>query len=124
MIFIFGQSEKGMLCRPTLCKNVLELFYQFGHPPAMSQGLNFAIHALLLHKPCVFFRVEEEGFSTNDYLKGLELLKNEWEGIDLHAIGLPGVGHSDIIEKTEHLWRKRRPLILLNDKDLFDYLTR
>lgn len=55
MIFIFGQSEKGLFCRPTLCKEAIELFYQFGHQVESSQGIHFAIQALLLNKPCVFF---------------------------------------------------------------------
>lgn len=123
MLFIFGQSEKGVLCRPTLCYQLPELFQFFGHAPEMSQGLYLAIQSLLFQKPCIFFRVEEEGYSVKDYLKGLDILKSDWQSIHIEAIGMPGVANGDILEKTERLFHKRRSLILLTEKDLFDYLT-
>jgi hypothetical protein len=123
MLFIFGESEKGAFCRPTFCKQLVDLMRLFGHPPEMSQGLFFATQTLLLEKPCLFFRVEEEGYSVKDYLKGLDILKRDFEHLNIHAIGLPGVGSQSLIEKTERCLNKQRSLILLNDQDLFDYLT-
>ena len=123
MLFIFGQSEKGLFCQPTLCKNILDLLNYFGHPPALTQGLFFATQTLLMQKPCVFFRVEEEGFSLKDYFKGLDILKSSWDTINLHAIGMPGVGNLDVFEKLAPLCQKKRSLILLSERDLFDYLT-
>ncbi len=123
MIFIFGQAEKGVFCRPTYIKQVPDLFSQFGHPPEHSLGIPFAIQTLLLHKPCIFFRVEEEGYSFNDYLKGLDILKSDWEHMRLDAVGIPGVGSGELIEKAERFCFKKRSLILLSQKDLFDYLT-
>ena len=123
MLFIFGQSEKGSFCRPTLCRHVIDLVQQFGHPPAMTYGLFYATQTPLFERPCIFFRVEEEGFSTKDYLKGLDILKSDWEGINIEAIGMPGVGNLELIEKTERIFTKKRSLILINEKDLFDFLT-
>jgi len=121
MIFVFGQSEKGAFCRPTICRHLLDLIHHFGHPPESTHGLFFATQTLLLEHTCVFFRVEEEGY--NDYLKGLDILKKEFSTVQIQAIGLPGVGSNELLEKTEHFCLKKRSLILLNEKDLFDYLT-
>lgn len=123
MIFIFGQAEKGVFCRPTYLRQPIELFQQFGHPPDTSGGIPFALQTLMVSKPCIFYRVEEEGYSLNDYLRGLDILKSDWEHIKLEAIGIPGVGNSELIEKTERFCFKKRSLILLNEKDLFDFLT-
>ena len=123
MLFIFGQAEKGALCRPTLCKHPIDLIQQFGHPPKETFGLYLAIQTVLLKTPCIYFRVEEEGFSYRDYFRGLDILKSDWEGVPIQAIGLPGVGNMEIIEKTERLFLKKRSLILITEKDLFDFLT-
>ena len=123
MLFVFGQAERGLLCHPVLCREILDLLYQFGHPPAMTSGLFFAIQSITLQTPCVFFRVEEEGFSHADYLRGLNILKNHWKDVPIQAIGLPGVGDVNLIEKAECIFTKKRTLLLLNEKDLFDFLT-
>jgi hypothetical protein len=123
MIFIFGQAEKGVFCRPTYLKNALDLLNHFGHPPELSSGIFFAVQTLLLKKPCIFYRVEEEGYSYNDYLRGLDILKSDWQDIKLEAIGLPGVGDPLLIEKTERFCMKKRSLILVTETDLFDFLT-
>lgn len=123
MIFIFGQAEKGVFCRPTYLKNVVDLLHNFGHPPELTSGISFAVQSLLLKKPCIFYRVEEEGYSLNDYLKGLDILKSDWENVKLEAIGMPGVGNPRVIENTERFCLKKRSLILVTQTDLFDYLT-
>lgn len=123
MIFIFGQAQKGVFCRPTYLKHALELLNHFGHPPELSSGISFALQSLLLQRPCIFYRVEEEGYSFNDYLRGLDILRSDWDHIKLEAIGLPGVGDPQLIAKTERFCIKKRSLILVTSTDLFDYLT-
>lgn len=122
MLFIFGESEKGVLCRPTLCNTIVDLFQNFGHPPEGANGLFCATQTVLMKKPCVFFRVKEEGYSLDDYLKGLDILKNDWKGVTLQGIGIFGCSDKDVIEKTERLCLQRRSLILINQSDLFDIL--
>jgi len=123
MLFVFGQAEKGTFCRPTLCRSLLELLDFFGHPPRETEGLNFAVQTLLLEKPCVFFRVKEEGYSTQDYLLGLDILNRQWEKTPLQAIGLPGVGDPQVFIPSEKIARKKNSLLLITEKDLFDFLT-
>ena len=123
MLFIFGEAEKGPFCRPVLCKEPLELFNQFGHAPQESYGLILALQSIFYQRPVLFFRVEEEGYSLNDYYKGLELLQTDWDSIPIQGIALPGVSNLEIIEKTERFIFKKRSLFLMNEKDFFDFLT-
>ena len=123
MLFVFGQAQKGVLCRPTLCRSAQELFQTFGHPPEETQGILFALRAVLLNQMCIFFRVKEEGFSVQDYLLGLHILKSQWDHIQLQAIGLPGVGDIQLIEQTEIICHKKKTLLVINEQDLFDFLS-
>jgi len=123
MLFVFGQAQKGVFCRPTLCKNAHDLFINFGHPPSDTHGIFFALSAVLQQQMCIFFRVKEEGFSTPDYLLGLHILKSQWDHLRLHAIGLPGVGDNRLIEQTELFCHKKKTLLVMNEQDLFDFLS-
>ncbi len=61
--------------------------------------------------------MEEEGFSREDYLVGLEYLREAKP--HLTALCLPGVGDAQIIEASAPVCA----LLLLTEADLYDYLT-
>lgn len=123
MLFVFGESEKGPLCRPTFCKDPLDLFTYFGHQVSGTCGFDLAAQSLLLKRPCVFFRIREEGFSDLDYLRGLHILKSDWKTINISAIGVPGLGNPDLLDEIERLCKQRRSIILIEEKDLCDFLS-
>lgn len=123
-IALFGEAQKGEFQRGYFCTNLADLSGHFGEPPSReSLGLQFAIQALLYQRGVIFFRVREEGFSTKDYLKGLNLLEQpEFKG-NLSAICLPGVGNSEIIEATTPVCQLHGSFLIVTQRDLYDYLT-
>src|SRR6188768_1452432 len=96
-IALFGEAEKGEYQRGVFCKELTDLLDLFGNPPPDSKGLYYATQALLFHYPLVYFRVEEEGFSIQDYLKGIAILKESPLISNISAICTPGVGDKAII---------------------------
>lgn len=122
-IFLFGEAEKGDFCFPYCFKTLEELCCTLGQPPEESLGIHFAIQALLMNKPCTFFRVKEEGYSLEDYLRGLHLLESDLEKLPFFAIGLPGVGDPKLIEITALLCQKKKSSLIITEQDLYDYLT-
>ncbi len=118
----FGEAEKGQYAYPYTVKNLSELVESLGNPPKDSQGLLYAIQALLYERDLIFFRVEEEGFHIPSYVKGLKILENpKVDHVD--ALCLPGVGDQEILEATKKVCRLYQSIMILTEKDLYDYLT-
>ena len=122
-IFLFGEAEKGEFCLPMHCRSLPQLAETFGNPPQESLGLLYGVQALLFQRELIYFRVKEEGFSTQDYIKGLKLLKNQEAFRHITAICMPGVGDAALIEKTASLCQVYQSLLITTEKDLYDYLT-
>lgn len=117
---LFGESEKGQLKIPYFLNDLPQLVDYLGHPPAESEGLFFAVQALLFKRELIYFRVEEEGFSEPEYITGLKYLE---EIKTVHALCMPGVGDPEILERTRSLCAKQGSLLITTQKDLYDYLT-
>ena len=122
-VFLFGEAEKGEFGIPLTCKSLPQLFETVGNPPEESLGIPYAIQALLYKQELLFCRVKEEGFSVKDYLKGLTLIRNQHLESNLQAIFIPGVGDKGIIEATMNVCSLYNSLLILTEKDLYDYLT-
>lgn len=122
-IFLFGEAEKGEFCTPLVCKSLPQLAETFGNPPEESQGILYAVQALMYERELIFFRVKEEGFSISDYMRGIHLLKNKDAFLGLSAICMPGVGDAEIIDATNPICSLYRSLLITTEKDLYDYLT-
>ena len=120
MIAWFGEAEKGAYHTPYPISSLDELVGTFGHPPKFSTGLFYAVQTLLYDKSLLFFRVEEEGFSFNDYLIGLRAIDTIHT---IEAIGMPGMADREIIEEIMPKLILHRQLLLFTEKDLYDYLT-
>lgn len=123
IIALFGEAEKGDFSSGYLCKNLPELVDCCGNPPKGSRGLYLAVQALLYQRAILFFRVKEEGYSEQDYLRGLHLLEMQNQLPHLEAIGIPGVGSGKIIEATTPVCQLYHSILLLGEADFFDYLT-
>jgi hypothetical protein len=119
-VALFGESEKGEFKKPYVLHELPQLMDVLGNPPAGSEGLFFAIQALLYKREIIYFRVAEEGFSRSDYIMGFKHLEKL---LKLHAIALPGVGDAEILEATHRLCEIHKSPIISTQKDLFDYLT-
>jgi hypothetical protein len=122
-IATFGEAEKGEFHVPYLFHALPQLVETLGNPPEDSEGLHYAVQTLLFKQKLIFFRVKEEGFSAKDYLAGLKQLEKVDEIGHIHAVCLPGVGNSEIIEATHSVCYLHKSLLIMNEKDLYDYLT-
>ena len=123
VIALFGESEKGKFQTPYHLKALPQLMDFLGNPPPETEGLFFAIQALLYDREIIFFRVENEGFSKHDYLHGFQYLGNKDKVQSVHAICLPGVGDTEIIQATSPLCDVHKSHLITTQKDLYDYLT-
>ncbi len=125
-IALFGESEKGDYHKPYHCKSTEQLLCLLGHPPKDSRGIYYAIQVLLFERDLLYLRVKEEGFSYDDYLIGLRLLLDPSQ-IDsqttVSALCLPGVGDKEIIQATSPICNTHHSVLLINEPDLYDYLT-
>ncbi|HSW72733.1 MAG TPA: hypothetical protein VLG44_04945 [Chlamydiales bacterium] len=121
-IATFGEAERGEYHLPYLIKALGQLVETLGNPPKESEGLHYAVQTLLFKQHLLYFRVQEEGFSVKDYLVGLKILEKADIG-HIDAICLPGVGDSAIIHAAHPVCKLHKSLIIMNEKDLYDYLT-
>ncbi len=121
-IALFGAAEKGEFGRGYLCDNLNQLPELFGNPPGDSQGLYYATQALLYNHPLVFFRVQEEGFSQEDYLRGVKILAESPLIGRIKAICSPGVGDELILNSLFELCLSYRQILITNESDLLDYV--
>jgi hypothetical protein len=123
-IALFGEAQRGDFRTAYYCKTLEQLSELLGEPPSTEcQGLDFAVQALLYQRGVVYFRVHEEGFSTQDYLTGLNFLQNKDLFPNISALCLPGVGSSEIIQATDPICSLHQSFLILTEKDLYDYLT-
>ena len=120
VVALFGEAEKGKYNVPYLLKEVPQLIDILGNPPEDSDGIYYAIQTLLFQRELIFFRVEMEGFSQEDYINGFKYLEKT---ADLHALCLPGVGDPGILDASQSICHKHKSLLITNQKDLYDYLT-
>ena len=74
-VILFGEAELGEYHVPMHIQTVEQLFTTLGNPPEESQGIPYAIQALLYKRDLYYIRVKEEGFNTMDYLRGFKKLK-------------------------------------------------
>jgi len=119
----FGEAERGKFSFPYIIRDLGELEHALGNPPGESLGLFYAVQALLFEKELVFFRVSEEGYGKKEYLNGIKELERMDPKSPIGAIILPGVGDDEIISATKNLCRLNKSLLVLTEKDLYDYLT-
>ncbi len=122
-MFLFGAAERGEYCLPVACHSLPQLLASFGHPPQESEGLIYAIQTLLYERKLYYFRVEEEGFSLSDYHHGLRLLRKKELKEAIGAICMPGVGDSEIIEYASSVCNALNSILIVTEKDLYDFLT-
>jgi hypothetical protein len=123
VIALFGEAEKGAFRTPHVLHELPQVMDRLGNPPEASEGLFFAVQAILYNRQIIYFRVEEEGFSRSDYLDGLHFLHDKEKIKQVHAICMPGVGDGEILEASRCVCELRRGLLITSQKDLYDYLT-
>jgi len=123
IIALFGEAEKGEVSSPIFVKSLIHLNDLIGHPTDESLGISFAIQSLLYEQEVIFIRVEEEGFSVRDYIKGMRQLLNKKKVPRLTAISLPGVGDAHIIDAAIPVIKAHAAVIIMTERDLYDYLT-
>ena len=123
VVALFGEAEKGKFKQPHRVVELPQLVETLGNPPPESEGLFFAIQALLYQRELLYFRVAEEGFSQIDYFQGLIYLQQKSQAGEINALCLPGVGDEKILEACHQVCQIHKSLLITNEKDLYDYLT-
>ena len=122
-ILLFGESAKGLPQTAYVCHTLEELIDYVGEPTnPYSLGVPLAIQSILMQKSVVFFRVLEEGYSYQDYEKGLFFLKQK-AFPNLTAIGVPGLGNKKLIDAFTQVCPLYQCVLLTRQADLYDYLT-
>jgi len=122
-VALFGEAEKGQLSTLLFIRSLSQLNERLGHPPEESRGLFFAIQFLLYEHDLIYIRVKEEGFSTKDYLKGIDKLYHSKQVSKLSSICMPGVGDASIMEATTPVCDAHECFLVTTERDLYDYLT-
>lgn len=122
-IFLFGAAEKGSLRIPIYLDCLEALLDIYGQSLESCDGLYYAIQILLFNKNLIYYRVEEEGESIDDYRLGISLLKRKSFTQNLTAICMPSVSDSDLIQDILSVCYMHQSLLIINEKDLYDYLT-
>lgn len=122
-VVLFGEAEKGRFGMAYYLDTLPQLADHLGNPPPESVGLLYAVQAILYDKKLIFFRVEEEGYSYQDYFHGFHLLERNGNELNLAAICLPGVGDVELLDAAGSVCDAFDSLIIMNEPDLYDYLT-
>lgn len=122
-VALFGEAEKGDYKTAFFCQTLSQLLENLGEPPVHSQGLHYAVQVLMYQRNLIFFRVQEEGYSLQDYMLGLRFLENNQFVSELTAICLPGVGDTKIIEATLPVCDAHKSLLITTEADLYDLMT-
>lgn len=120
---VFGEAEKGEFNQPYICHQLADLQEKLGNPPSESQGLIYAIQAIMYGRTLIYFRVKEEGFSIEDYQKGLQALQDRTSLGRVHALFMPGVGDTKIISEATAIVMLHQGVLLFTEKDLYDFCT-
>ncbi len=123
VIALFGEAEKGAFKIPHTLNQLPQLVDLLGNPPNGSEGLFFAVQAILYNRDILFFRVAEEGFSQIDYMHGFKYLGDREKVKKVNALCLPGVGDPEILSASEWVCHLHKSLLITNQKDLYDFLT-
>ncbi len=121
-VALFGQAEKGLYYTPILCHTLPQLVNNMGQAPSGSLGIFYAVQSLLRHYSLLYFRVEEEGYSRQDYLVGLKILSSQ-KVVPISALFMPGVSSKEVIETGIETCRLHHSLLIMSEYDLYDYLT-
>lgn len=122
-VALFGEAEKGRFHQPHFLQNLSQVVDSLGNPPMNSSGIYYAVQILMYHRNLLFFRVREEGYSIEDYMEGLFLLKNRNLTPSLAAVCIPGVGDSEIFQALTPICAIYHSVIVASEPDLYDYLT-
>ena len=123
IIALFGEAERGAFKTPHSLNQLPQLVDLLGNPPPQSEGLFFAVQAILYYRDILFFRVAEEGFSRLDYMSGLKYLGDKNKVKKVNALCLPGVGDPEILSVSEEICHLHQSFLITNQKDLYDFLT-
>ncbi len=120
---LFGEAQKGRFATPLFIHSPKQLMSCVGMPSKTSQGIRLAVEILLHQQRLLFFRVHDEGFSLDDYLRGFYILQHRSPVKKLSALCLPGVGTQSLLQQALTVLHPHGSLLILEKKDLYDYLT-
>lgn len=123
-VVLFGESEKGIFHTAYHFSSLIQLVDSLGNPPPDTQGLYYATQVLMHEQDLLFFRVQEEGFSYEDYMEGLNWLhQSQTSQQQLAAFCAPGLGNEELVDSIIKLCNVYHSIYITNESDLFDYLS-
>ncbi len=123
-IALFGEAERGEFKHAYWLYSLPEVLDVLGEPPEHSHGVNLAIQSILYDKSVLYFRVEEEGFSFEDYYFALKFIESQ-DLVLQRLLGLcaPGVGDCKLLKLLGPVCEKTKSLLIVSESDFYDYLT-
>jgi hypothetical protein len=121
-ILIFGESKRGEFLKLFQINTLPDLSTFLGEPTTSGIGIHMAIQSLLFEKSVLFIKVGEEGYDIDHYSLGFKEIDNN-PHLLIDAIALPGVGSNEILKKASLLAKKKKALLILREKDLYDFIT-
>lgn len=122
-VALFGEAEKGAFKTPHTLYKLPQVVEALGNPPEDTEGLFFAVQAVLYNRTVLFFRVAEEGFSQIDYFSGLKMLQDKEKFRLISALCLPGVADPEILSISQRVCAMQNSFLITSQKDLYDFLT-
>ncbi len=122
-VALFGEAERGSFNEVYHCRSLPDLVHKLGNPPENTKGLHYAIQSILFGHDLLFFRVKEEGYGMDDYLRGIGFLEKLDANQDLLALCLPGVGSEEIFKACSSICKKHHSVLVTNESDFYDYIT-
>lgn len=121
-VAIFGESRKGEFLKLFYINTLPDLATHLGEPTASGIGIHMAIQSLLFQKDILYIKVLEEGYDLEHYSVGIREIENKTDLL-ISAIALPGVGSNEILKKASLLAKKKKAVLILTEKDLYDFMT-
>ncbi len=118
---LFGESRRGIFGEPMLFSELEELSLVLGEPLEGRAGGHDAIQILLYQYKLLFFRVQQEGVSLEDYYKGFTWLQKSSSPVT--AMKLPGVGNRAVLGAAHAICQEKGSILVIDETDFYDFAT-
>ena len=121
-IAIFGETEANIPKTLLLIESLPELVDKLGSPTEDGAAIHMAVQILLYERPIFFYQVSEEGINVEEYRHGFMLLQKQ-KPPAMAGLALPGVSSNAILDPGVKVAKRHKALIIINEQDLYDFIT-
>lgn len=104
-----------------LFSDLEELSLVLGEPIEGRSGVKDGIQALLYQYQLMFFRVQQEGLSVEDYYQGFAWIQKS--RMPITAMKLPGVGSRGLLASANTICLQKGSILVIDEIDFYDFAT-